>query len=472
VAADAGGERSVLVSNPLGVGVVRHSATSPTVPTVATVDRPRTLYADAGGLNIAYCRGGSGPIDVVVMPGFATHVELMWEAPFSGRLFDRFSRFARVTQIDKRGVGLSDRLSGPATLEQRMDDLRAVMDAEGIERAAIVGISDGSSMSALFAATYPERVSSLVLWAGGAGPQGTEQLRSVLVPWVQDAWGSGQVMSALVRVRGPADVQRLAKLERYSMTPRMAGALLDMDFTNDIRGVLPVISAPTLVVHRSGDPLCRRERAVELASQIPGARRAELPGDWHLSLVEDDEADALDLIEEFITGSQPAPRSDIDRILATVLFTDIVDSTPRAAELGDRRWGELLDAHDRVVTDEIERHRGTMVRATGDGVLARFDGPARGVRCARAIVDGAEQLDLRVRAGLHVGEFLLRGDDVAGLTVHIGARISAIAGPREVYVSSAVRDLVAGSGIAFDDRGRHVLKGVPGEWDVFAVSSS
>jgi class 3 adenylate cyclase len=197
-----------------------------------------------------------------------------------------------------------------------------------------------------------------------------------------------------------------------------------------------------------------------------------LPGDWHLSLVEDDEADALDLIEEFITGSQPTPRSDIDRILATVLFTDIVDSTPRAAELGDRRWGELLDAHDRVVTDEIERHRGTMVRATGDGVLARFDGPARGVRCARAIVDGAEQLDLRVRAGLHVGEFLLRGDDVAGLTVHIGARISAIAGPHEVYVSSAVRDLVAGSGIAFDDRGRHVLKGVPGEWDVFAVSSS
>jgi class 3 adenylate cyclase len=436
------------------------------------VDRPRTLYADAGELSIAYCRSGSGSIDVVVMPGFASHVELMWEPPFNGRLFDRFARFARVTQIDKRGVGLSDRLSEPATLEQRMDDLRVVMDAEGIERAAIVGISDGATMSALFAATYPERVSSLVLWSGGAGPPAGEELRSALVPWVEGAWGTGQVLSALVRVRGSADIQRLAKLERYSMTPRTAGALLDMDFTNDIRGVLPVISAPTLVVHRSGDPILRPERAVALAALIPGARRVELPGDWHLSLVDDEEAEALDLIEEFITGSRPAPRIDIDRVLATVLFTDIVDSTPRAAALGDRRWRELLDAHDRVATDEIERHRGIMVRATGDGVLARFDGPVRGIRCARAIVDAADQLDLRVRAGLHVGEFLLRGDDVAGITVHIGARISAIAGPGEVYVSSTVRDLVAGSGIAFDDRGRHVLKGVPGEWDVFAAASS
>jgi class 3 adenylate cyclase len=233
-----------------------------------------------------------------------------------------------------------------------------------------------------------------------------------------------------------------------------------------------VISAPTLVLHRSGDPVLGRDRAVAMASLIPGARRVELPGDWHLSLVDDEEDDAVDLIEEFITGVRPGPRTDIDRVLATVLFTDIVDSTPRAAELGDRRWRQLLDAHDRVVTDEIERHRGTMVRSTGDGVLARFDGPARGIRCARAIVDGADQLDLRIRAGLHVGEFLLRGDDVAGITVHIGARISAIAGPGEVFVSATVRDLVGGSGIDFDDRGRHVLKGVPGEWDVFAVAST
>jgi class 3 adenylate cyclase len=423
-------------------------------------------------LNVAYCRGGSGPIDVMAMPGFATHLELMWEPPFSGRLFDRFSRFGRVTQIDKRGVGLSDRISEPATLEQRMDDLRAVMDAEGIDHAAVVGISDGASMSALFAATYPERVSSLVLWAGGAGPPVGDEVRSALLPWVQDAWGSGEVLSALLRVGSSVDVQRLAKLERYSMSPRMARALLDMDFTNDIRGVLPVISAPTLVIHRSGDPILRRERAVALAELIPGARRVELPGDWHISLVDDEEAEALDIIEEFITGSRPIPGIDIDRVLATVLFTDIVDSTPRAAALGDRRWSELLDAHDRVVAAEIHRHRGLMVKTTGDGVLARFDGPARGVRCARAIVDAADQLDLRVRAGLHVGEFLLRGDDLAGITVHIGARISALARPGEVYVSSTVRDLVANSGLEFDDRGRHVLKGVPGEWEVFAVASS
>ncbi|MGH3838022.1 MAG: adenylate/guanylate cyclase domain-containing protein [Pseudonocardiaceae bacterium] len=436
------------------------------------MERPKTQYADAGEVNIAYCRGGSGPIDVVAMPGFATHLELMWEPPFSGRLFDRFSRFGRVTQIDKRGVGLSDRISAPSTLELRMDDLRAVMDAEGIDRAAVVGISDGAAMSALFAATYPERVSSLVLWAGGAGPPAGEEVRSALLPWVQDAWGSGEVLSALMRVGSSADVQRLAKLERYSMSPRMARALLDMDFTNDIRGVLPVISAPTLVIHRSGDPILRRERAVALAELIPGARRVELPGDWHISLVDDEEAEALDIIEEFITGSRPVPGTDIDRVLATVLFTDIVDSTPRAAALGDRRWSELLDAHDRVAAAEIDRHRGLMVKTTGDGVLARFDGPARGIRCARAIVDAADQLDLRVRAGLHVGEFLLRGDDLAGITVHIGARISALARPGEVCVSSTVRDLVANSGLTFDDRGRHVLKGVPGEWEVFAVASS
>ena len=441
------------------------------MPNIAIMERPPTRYADTGEVNIAYCRGDSGPIDVVVTPGFATHLELMWEPPFSGRFFDRFSQFARVTQIEKRGVGLSDRISEPATLEQRMDDLRAVMDAEGIERAALVGISEGASMSAFFAATYPDRVSSLVLWAAGAGPPASEEVRAALLPWVQDNWGSGQVMSVLVRVGSDTDVERLAKLERYSMSPRMARALMDMNFDNDIRGVLPVISAPTLVIHRSGDPIIARDRAVALAELIPGARRVELPGDWHLSLVADAEVEALDIIEEFITGSRPAPPVDVDRVLATVLFTDIVDSTRRVAELGDRRWRELLDAHDRAAAAEIEQHRGIMVDTTGDGVFARFDGPARGIQCALAIVDAAGRLDLRVRAGLHVGECELRGDDVAGIAVHIGARISALAGAGEVYVSSTVRDLVAGSGIAFDDRGRHSLKGVPGDWQVLAVAS-
>lgn len=435
------------------------------------VARPRTRYADTGELNIAYCRGDEGPLDVILMPGFATHIELMWDPPFNGRLFDCFARFARVTQIEKRGVGLSDRISTPATYEERMDDIRVVMDAEGIERAAIVGISDGAAMSALFAATYPSRVSSLVLWAAGAGPPAAEAIRSALLPWIQDAWGTGQPTAALLRVASNADVQRLARVERYAMSPRMARALLDMSFANDIRGVLPVISAPTLVVHRGGDPVLPRERAVTLGDLIPGARRVELPGDWHLSHVEEAEDDAADLIEEFITGVPPTPGYDGDRVLATVLFTDIVDSTPRAAELGDRRWRALLDAHDRVADDAVDRHRGVMVRSTGDGVLARFDGPARGIRCAQAIVEAADDLDLQIRAGLHVGEFQLRGDDVAGLTVHIGCRISDLAGAGEVLVSSAVRDLVAGSGIAFADRGRHRLKGVPGEWDVLAVAS-
>src|SRR6476661_2145090 len=291
------------------------------------MERPPTRYADTGEVNIAYCRGGSGPLDVVVTPGFATHLELMWEPPFSGRLFDRLSQFGRVTQIEKRGVGLSDRISEPATLEQRMDDLRAVMDAEGIERAALIGISEGASMSAFFAATYPDRVSSLVLWAVGTGPPVSEEVRAALLQWVQDNWGSGQVMSVLLRVESDTDIGRLAKLERFSMSPRMARALMEMNFDNDLRGVLPVISAPTLVVHRSGDPMIARDRAVALAELIPGARRVELPGDWHLSLVEDAEVDALDIIEEFITGLRPAPPVDVDRVLATVLFTDIVDST-------------------------------------------------------------------------------------------------------------------------------------------------
>jgi class 3 adenylate cyclase len=244
---------------------------------------------------------------------------------------------------------------------------------------------------------------------------------------------------------------------------------MDMNLDNDIRGVLPAISVPTLVVHRTGDPIIAREHSIVLAELIPGARRIELAGDWHMSLIEDAEAEALDVIEEFITGSRPEPAVDPDRVLASVLFTDIVDSTGRLAELGDRRWRELLDAHDHAATAEIERYRGVLVDTAGDGVFARFDGPARGIRCAQAIVDAADRLDLRVRAGLHVGECELRDAGVAGIAVHIGARISALAGPGEVYVSSTVRDLVAGSGITFDERGVHSLKGVPGDWQVLAV---
>ena len=322
-----------------------------------------------------------------------------------------------------------------------MDDIRAVMDAEGIERAALVGLSDGASMCALFAATYPNRVSSLVLWAGGAGPPADEAIRSALLPWVAGQLGFGEAMAALVPWPG-TPTSSASAVRALAMSPRMARALLDMNFANDIRPALPVISAPSLVVHRRDDPVLGRDRAIALGALIPGARRVELPGDFHLSLVEGDETDALDVIEEFLTGTPPRPGFDADRVLATVLFTDIVDSTPRAAALGDRQWRDLLDAHDRAADEAVDRHRGVMVRTTGDGVLARFDGPARAIRCAQSIVGAAEQLDLPVRAGLHVGEFQLRGDDVAGLDrahrrPHLrdgrrrrGLRVVGRAGPR------------------------------------------
>jgi len=433
------------------------------------VERPRTRYAHSGDLNIAYCRSDHGPIDVVVTPGFASHLELMWEPPFSGILFDRVARFSRVTQIDKRGVGLSDRISEPATLEQRMDDLRAVMDAEGIERAALIGISEGSSLSALFAATYPDRVSSLVLWAGGAGPPATDELRSWMLPGVEDAWGSGQIMSLLVRLEDPTDIERLAKLERYSMSPKMARALLSMNLDNDLRDILPAISAPTLVIHRTGDLVTQRDRAITLAELIPGALRVELPGDWHLSLVPGAEAEALDIIEEFVTGTPPAPDVDVDRVLTTVLFTDIVGSTRQLSELGDHGWRAQLDRHDAMVRVQLERFRGREIDTAGDGFFARFDGPARAVHCAHAIIEGARTLGIDVRAGVHVGECEIRGDGLAGIAVHVGARVSALAGAGEVLTTTTVRDLVAGSGIEFVDRGQHSLKGVPGEWAILSA---
>lgn len=393
----------------------------------------------------------------------------MWEPPFSGILFDRVARFSRVTQIDKRGVGLSDRISEPATLEQRMDDLRAVMDAEGIERAALIGISEGSSLSALFAATYPDRVSSLVLWAGGAGPPATDELRSWMLPGVEDAWGSGQIMSLLVRLEDPTDIERLAKLERYSMSPKMARALLSMNLDNDLRDILPAISAPTLVIHRTGDLVTQRDRAITLAELIPGALRVELPGDWHLSLVPGAEAEALDIIEEFVTGTPPAPDVDVDRVLTTVLFTDIVGSTRQLSELGDHGWRAQLDRHDAMVRVQLERFRGREIDTAGDGFFARFDGPARAVHCAHAIIVGARTLGIDVRAGVHVGECEIRGDGLAGIAVHVGARVSALAGAGEVLTTTTVRDLVAGSGIEFVDRGQHSLKGVPGEWAILSA---
>ena len=434
------------------------------------MERPSINYARSGELNIAYQVWGDGPIDVVVTPGFASHLELQLEPPWNGYLAQRLSRFARVLILDKRGTGLSDRISSAATLEERMDDLRAVMDAEHVERAALVGVSEGASMSALFAATYPERITSLVLWApAGANPELNEEIKEKISGWTQEHWGTGEVLGRYVRVGADPDRERLAQLERYSATPRMAGALIRMNLDLDVRPVLPLIRAPTLVVHRSGDRIVRRPDVVEVAELVPGARRVEFPGDWHISLMPGAEDEVFDVIEEFVTGAKAVPVPDVDRVLATVLFTDIVDSTRHAAEQGDRRWHETLDHHDRVVRSEIARHRGREVNTTGDGFLACFDGPARAIRCAQAIVGSGAILGVEVRAGVHTGECELRGEDLAGIAVHIGARVAALAGPGEVLTSSTVRDLVAGSGIEFEDRGVHQLKGVPGDWQLLAV---
>ncbi len=434
------------------------------------MDQPTTMYAKSGELNIAYQVWGDGPIDVVFTPPFATHLELQLEPPWSGATVKRLARFARVLILDKRGTGLSDRIAMPATLEDRMDDLRAVMDAAGVESAAFVGVSEGASMAAMFAATYPERVTSLVLWApAGGSPDLPIEVKERITALTEERWGSGQLLARFVRVGNQPDQQRLAQLERYSATPRMAASLMRMNLDLDVRPVLPLISAPTLVFHRTDDPIVRRGGVVELASLIPNARREELPGDWHFNLTPGAEDDAFDIVEEFITGSKAMPALEADRVLATVLFTDIVDSTLRAAELGDHVWRETLDNHDRIVRAELIRHRGQEVNTTGDGFLARFDGPARAIRCAQAIVGSAGRLGVEVRAGVHTGECEVRGDDLAGIAVHIGARVAALARPGEVLTSSAVRDLVAGSGIEFDDRGVHQLKGVPGDWLLLAA---
>jgi class 3 adenylate cyclase len=442
------------------------------------VDVPETRYAKSGDLSIAYQVVGDGPLDVVFIPGFVSHVELGWEILPFRQIFQRLAEFSRLIVFDKRGTGLSDRTERIPTLEERMDDVRAVMDAAGSERAALIGVSEGGPMSLLFAATYPQRVTALVLWASFARslrsddyPIGTRlDVAESMFDYVVQSWGQGRVLRSIFgdTPRDDTATRLLARAERNSATPALAVAALRFGLQTDVRHVLPTIAAPTLVLHRVGDRLISVECGRYLADHINGARYVELPGEFHLSTKGKDDA-LIDEIEEFLTGRRRAP--DVDRILKTVLFTDIVGSTERAAQLKDRRWKELLDAHDAVVRRELERFKGHEVKTTGDGFLAAFDGPARAIRCAQAVADRSRGIGVDVRAGLHTGECEMRGDDLAGMTVHIGARVAALADTGEVLVTSTVRDLVIGAGFEFDDRGSHVLKGVPGEWNVLAVEA-
>jgi class 3 adenylate cyclase len=443
------------------------------------VRTPTTRYAESDGASIAYQVIGDGPFDLVLVLGFATHLDIQWELPPLARFLERLSSFSRLIIFDKRGTGLSDPVAEVPTLEQRVDDVRAVMDAAGSQRAALFGISEGGPMSVLLAAGHPGRVSSLVLY-GAMGrttqaadyPWATdaEALRESATEFIAPYWGVQS--EALVELFAPslANDPRVtdytARLERSAASPSMVRKIFEMFLDIDVRAVLPTIQVPALVLHRRHDRVVNRRAGARLAADIPGARYVELPGIDHLPWAGDSDA-VLGEIEEFLTGRRTL--TDIDRVLATVMFTDIVASTKRASELGDARWRELLAAHHAVVRDELARARGREVKTLGDGFLATFDGPARAIRCGLAIAAGAESLGLEVRVGVHTGEVVLMGDDVSGIAVHIASRVGALAQPCEVLASSTTRDLVAGSGIRFADRGSRCLAGIDDAWRLFAV---
>lgn len=436
---------------------------------------PETRYARAGDIQVAYQVVGDGDRDLVLVPGFVSNLEVAWEHPPYERFMRRLSKRARVIVFDKRGSGLSDPVDRAATIEDRIDDIRAVMDAVGSERADVFGWSEGATMSGVFAASFPARVSALILYgsfARGTPAQGypwafrREEWESD-IEQIPELWGQGASLLDLAPSRMEEEplVRWWGRFERQSMSPAMAMAVLRLDMELDIRDVLTSIRVPTLVMHRTADPI-PVQGARWLAKQIPDARFVELPGDDHWPwITEPDET--VDEVEEFLTGDRP--EREPDRVLATVLFTDIVGSTERAATLGDRRWRDLLLQHDRLIRRELDRHQGREVKNTGDGVLATFAGPARGIECARTICEQVRTLGIEVRAGLHSGEVELRDEDVGGIAVHIGARVANMAGPGEVLVSSTVKDLVVGSGLKFTERGAHPLKGAPGEWQLYTV---
>ncbi len=435
-------------------------------------------YARSGETSIAYQVRGDGPLTVLTAPGFVSHLEALPQLPAVSEAMDRLASFARVIVFDKREQGLSDRVGRPPTIEEMVDDMRAVMDATDTERAALFGVSEGAAMALMFAATHPERSTHLAIWGGYARltrtpdyPVGIpERGLDVFAERIETEWGGPALLDVFAPSRvGDAEVERWwAQLLRSGTSPRSAATLIALYKKLDVRHALPLISAPTLILHRSEDRATPIGLGRYLADQIRGARFVEVPGRDHLIWTEG--ADAIvDEIEEFLTGTRRA--APAERALATVMFTDIVDSTALAARLGDQRWRRLLDRHESLASREVERHQGRVVKTTGDGILATFDGPGRAIECAAGLVRATPELGFELRVGLHSGECELRGEDVGGMAVHIGARVAGRAGPGEVLVSSTVRDLVVGSGIEFAERGTAELKGVPGRWGLFAVES-
>jgi pimeloyl-ACP methyl ester carboxylesterase len=430
---------------------------------------PETRYALSGEVNLAYQVMGDGPVDIIMVPGFISHIEFRHELPGYTAFLRRLSSFARVVAFDKRGQGLSDRVSDAPSLEQRMDDVRAIMDAIGSRRATLFGHSEGCAMSALFAATYPERVSRLILF-GGYVTRRDLNIAEVLEQRVK-FWGTGAMLKRVAPslAADPAAVAQFAKFERLAASPGAVKAFTTLNSQIDVSFILPAVRVPTLVLHNQGDVQVPVEHGRELAACIPDAKLIEYPGCDHIFTTGDVEATLGD-IEEFITGHRESSSSDLERVLATVLFTDIVDSTRSAATMGDQAWRRLLDNHDQLAIQTIEKHRGTLVKSTGDGILATFDGPGRAVRCALAFGTASKQIGLPLRAGLHTGEIEVRGRDIGGIAVHAAARVMAHSQPSEVLVSRVVTDLVAGAGLKFAERGSHELKGLPGRWDLFAAT--
>jgi pimeloyl-ACP methyl ester carboxylesterase len=430
------------------------------------MDRPPVRYARSGDVNIAYQVVGDGPLDLVLVPGFISHLDLDWDEPRSAHFLRRLASFSRLIRFDKRGTGLSDRPGGLPDLETRMDDVRAVLDAVGSERAALFGYSEGGPMSVLYAGTYPERTTALVLYGTYAKRRDPDDDYPWAPTWaerqayagdIERTWGSDADMSRMSPGADEVLARWWAERARAAASPGAARDLILMNSQVDIRALLPSIRVPTLVVHRRGDHDSRPQEGRYIAERIPGARFVELSGEEHLPWVDADQI--LDVVEEFLTGVRRAPEHD--RVLATVLFTDIVGSTETAVALGDRRWNDLLTLHHDLVRRELDRFRGREIDTAGDGFLALFDGPAIRHKLHGAGID--------IRAGLHTGEIEVAGSDVRGVAVHIGARVASLAGRGEILVSRTVVDLVAGSGIEFEDRSDHELKGVPGSWKLFAV---
>ena len=440
---------------------------------------PRTHYARAGDLHVAYQVVGDGALDVLWVPGWVSNVEAAWEEPELAAFLERLASFSRLILFDKRGTGLSDPvpLSHLPTLEERMEDVIAVLDAARSDRAALFGFSEGGNLSATFAASHPERTTALVMFGVFAARRRhsdypwapSDADRAAAVEQTLEHWGDQMDLASLIpsRAEEPALVQRVARYFRQSASPGAAAALLRMNTEIDIRHVLPSIGVPTLVLHRAGDREASVEEGRYVAARIPGARFTELSGEDHLPWIGETDA-LLDEVQAFVTGARPAPVPD--RVLATVLFTDLVGSTERARAVGDRRWLAVLEEHRAAVRRELGRWRGEELDTAGDGFLATFDGPARAVRCAMTIVHTAARDGLAVRAGVHTGEIERRGTTRAGIALHLGARVASAAAAGEVLVSSTVRDLVAGSGLVFEDRGLHELKGIPDTWRLFRAT--